>query len=408
MMKISKNKFGGFLFILGLFAISAGYFLNVINPQRATPYFYILIFMGVLCLSLALCNNFDQLLSTEKSLKYNIKIFIIWNLILIFRDFPTDYGSLYYNLVSEYGIWIYLIPLLVFYKPSESLYKSLVFAFTSLGIFFIMIIILKNRALIDVTNMVFSEQAILIFASGCGFLLLSSTYQSVLSKYIGFIVVVISLVISLFLARRNVIITFLDYIIFSFIIYICYFNKQKPIKKGITLLMVSLVVCLIVGHFFKSFSNNNNSFVLLKDKGLKNTREIVFEYFFEDMTTKDFVIGRGMNGKYYAPITNEESQGGYRYTIENGFLFYILKGGLIELALLFVIFIRSMYLGFFRSNNGLVKVFASIILLWIIDMGPFGLPCLSSKYILVWIAIGGCINESIRRMNDKEVKKFFL
>ena len=41
------------------------------------------------------------------------------------------------------------------------------------------------------------------------------------------------------------------------------------------------------------------------DRGNEDTRTGVEEYFYNDMNTKDWILGRGINGEYYCPDIEE-------------------------------------------------------------------------------------------------------
>ena len=156
-------------------------------------------------------------------------------------------------------------------------------------------------------------------------------------------------------------------------------------------------------------AKKDTSFKLISSRATENTRDQVFAYFFTDMSN-DWLIGKGMNGTYYCPIRSDESQEvtDYRDVIECGYLQIVLKGGVINLILYLIIFIPAIYLGFFKSRNGLCKALALIIFLWLIDMFPFGLPVLALRYLLVWIAVGVCYSKKIRDISEIQMRNLFL
>ena len=92
------------------------------------------------------------------------------------------------------------------------------------------------------------------------------------------------------------------------------------------------------------------------------TQERVELYFYDDMKTKDWIIGRGINGEYFLSNVEENQITNYRRNIETGYLQTILKGGLISLGLFIFIAIPALIKGLFYSKNILSKAAAIWIL----------------------------------------------
>ena len=149
-------------------------------------------------------------------------------------------------------------------------------------------------------------------------------------------------------------------------------------------------------------------FSFLVDRGEEDTRSGVEVYMYADMSTTDWIIGKGINGEYYCPIVdNVNDATGYRAYIETGYLQIILKGGVLGLALLLLILIPAIYKGLFKSRNILSKAAAIWILLWILYEYPTIGFNFSMHYILVWICVGICYSKKIRKMADSTIK-FYL
>ena len=128
---------------------------------------------------------------------------------------------------------------------------------------------------------------------------------------------------------------------------------------------------------------------------------------YADMTTNDWIIGKGINGKYFCPtIDNVNDATGYRESIETGYLQIILKGGLVSLTLLLLILIPAVYKGLFNSKNVLSKSAAIWIFLWIIYLKPIVGNTFSMHYLIVWIAVGICYSKKIRNMSDITIKSY--
>eukprot|EP00825_Cyclidium_porcatum_P051101 TRINITY_DN9290_c0_g1_i1.p1 TRINITY_DN9290_c0_g1~~TRINITY_DN9290_c0_g1_i1.p1 ORF type:complete len:146 (+),score=25.13 TRINITY_DN9290_c0_g1_i1:201-638(+) len=119
------------------------------------------------------------------------------------------------------------------------------------------------------------------------------------------------------------------------------------------------------------------------------------------MSTQDLIYGKGFDGTYYAPTIEEND---YRSIIECGYLQTILKGGIVNLALFLLIAVPAAFLGIVKSNNTIAMAAGTIIILWLIDMFPWGMPALSIRYILVWICIGICYSKEEKKKKKKKKK----
>ncbi|MBL7935123.1 MAG: hypothetical protein JNM51_04860 [Bacteroidia bacterium] len=120
------------------------------------------------------------------------------------------------------------------------------------------------------------------------------------------------------------------------------------------------------------------------------------------MSTQDIIYGKGFYGTYYAPTIEEDVD--YRTIIESGYLQTILKGGILNLGLFLLIALPAAYLGIMKSNNAIAQAAGFIIVLWLIDMFPWGMPALNIRYILVWICIGMCYSKEICNLSETEIK----
>ena len=130
---------------------------------------------------------------------------------------------------------------------------------------------------------------------------------------------------------------------------------------------------------------------------------------YADMSSTDWIIGKGIKGKYYCPIVenvNDAEGAGYRDNIETGYLQIILKGGIISLALLLLMFIPAVYKGLFKSKNVLSKAAAMWVLLWIVYLYPSGGIVFSMNYLLVWVSVGICYSEKIRNLSNNTIKTY--
>lgn len=141
---------------------------------------------------------------------------------------------------------------------------------------------------------------------------------------------------------------------------------------------------------------------LVANTRVSKTGVSIYEDFLNDLDTVDLIIGRGAAGTYLS----KESGGINRVLIECGYCQVVLKGGVVMLAPILLLAVPAMLKGFFRSKNWVVKGFALIVAGWLGEMIPYGLPAAFPRYALFWIAIGVCLNQTLREMTDDEIAQY--
>ncbi|HVG15562.1 MAG TPA: hypothetical protein VM935_11395 [Chitinophagaceae bacterium] len=158
------------------------------------------------------------------------------------------------------------------------------------------------------------------------------------------------------------------------------------------------------------------------EKGNLNSdsRKMVYEDFFADFKRpEDFLFGRGVLGTTFSEqfITIQIVRGieenifrlplGHRTEVEGGYLMYILKVGLVGLFLMLALALGGLMLAFFQSNNYFVKATGIIIIEWLINMYPYGIPEYNFSNILFWLSIGCCLSKEMRSYSNEDILSFF-
>lgn len=238
-----------------------------------------------------------------------------------------------------------------------------------------------------------------IFNLASGFLLLTAhLFKKKLISTIMILYYILSITLALIYGRRGVVISGLLLIFFMIIIRLRspLFSIRQRTKMYLAGILVLLMV-LAFGYLLKSTYAFERGF---DREGFQESRGSVFTDFFADFTsTKDWIFGRGIQGRVYRSIY----AGGTLDIIEQGFLTVILRGGILYLAPFVIIFLRAIYLGFFISNNDLVKALAILIFLHLSLMFYFNLPDFSTYYVFIWISIATCLSPEIRGYSNKDI-----
>lgn len=91
-----------------------------------------------------------------------------------------------------------------------------------------------------------------------------------------------------------------------------------------------------------------------------------------------------------------------RQVIETGYLFMILKGGIIYLFLYVALYLHAIIRAF-KSGNILLKIMAAELIIRLFTLYPFGLPAFGYTDLLCWIFILYCETTSFGK-NKASVK----
>jgi len=262
-------------------------------------------------------------------------IYCCWLLIVIFRGFIFNYSSMKFMLFdAEFGLLRYFVPLILLFPKNVLYYKKLFIVIVILGMVFILYDILFRGNLLDLNyinnNTKFTfEHFVKILSLPAGFLLLTYNYHPRRRILLALFIIAVGAGFAIFRARRALIIMTVSPLVLSYLLYL-YRSKRK---------ILTIIFSIFLGTFLifsgiKLYNENRNGmFSLISDRMYKNTRSDVEYNFYQDMTTQDWIIGKGINGVYFCPGIDLSDTTGYRSMIETDYLNIILKGGIISLRL---------------------------------------------------------------------------
>lgn len=329
-------------------------------------------------------------------------LFLIWILYIIatgiYEAIAGGFNTINFKkLISGY-LFVYLIPFLTATNLDLSFLKRYLKLGYYLALLSIVMMIICIPYILNRESM-YAEAATL-FATGLSLLLMTySYYANKVSKRTIYIYLIMTFVM-MFLARRNKVVYFGSVLFFAMIInsYFLSLSNRSSNKRTMFYLM-GLSALVLIG-----FSDSFSFFFERVNTGM-DSREVVTSLFIEDFNQhpSDWILGRGMWGEYFggANATNELT--GTRYGIESGYYQHILNGGWIWLGLLIMVSIKSVFLGFSKSNNLLCKGAACIILVYFLDMIGFGIPTTNLQYINVFICLSICNSQMLRSFNDNDL-----
>lgn len=363
----------------------------------------------LLGLGMILVGAFSQLRFTFDSLsfKHLYVLYMAWLAFVVVRGLATDYDGIKAMLFdASFGLFPYFVPLIVLFPRNLLFYKRLFDVIFIFGLAFLAIsaVFIKQIIIADNENLI-SKGIVEVFTRTMGmttgFILLTFVYHTKKRNLLSIFILFVIMLMAIYKGRRGL-------LIMSVLpLMVAYFFYLFESKAKILVVLISVLVGGVLLVYGMSFLEKSSLFNTLKDRGLEDTRSSVEACFYDDMTFKDWVIGRGMRGEYYCPGIDIGSGSKYRYVIETDYLQIMLKGGIISFGLLLLITIPAAFLGLFRSKNLLSKAAGAWIILALINMYPSTVNTFSINYLIVWISVGIGYSKAIRDLPELVLKKYF-
>ncbi len=329
-------------------------------------------------------------------------LYMFWISFIVIRDFPSNYDQIKFMLFDGwFGGILYLSPLFIL-LPLKLFYLKKIFqaifilaiAFLFYDAFFIKDLLSQGVNLNSLNIVEYFSKTLAVPAF---FLLMAYSYHSNRRKFFLIIILLVTIFFALVRARRGLLFMCGLTAGFSYLLYL------SQTRNKLFLIIVTItgggILFLFALELFTS--NSNNIFEYITDRGMEDTRSTVELCFYQDLSSLDWIIGKGMMGEYFCPGIDPNDVTGYRSTIETDYLQIILKGGLISLALFLLITIPAIFKGLFYSDNLLSKA-AAIWIVWILlNMYPSTIHTFTMQYVLLWIAVGICYSKNIRYMPEQ-------
>lgn len=342
---------------------------------------------------------------------------LIYSATIVLRGSQYDKEALKQMLLNVvFGILPYFASVVLLLPRNISAYKKIFTVLLFFGASYLICVFLFYNTLRDYDRLNLAAQGLVedltvMLALPVGYMLICYPYNIANKKDMFGIgkknvfmifMFMVTLFFAIFRARRGLI--FMCLTTFLCVGMIAILSTKK---KMLIIIMTSLII--LIASLFVFSMKDHHIFNFLIERGEEDTRTGVEVWMYADMSPTDWVIGKGIKGQYYCPVVenvNDAEGAGYRDNIETGYLQIILKGGIISLALLLLMFVPAVYKGLFKSKNVLSKAAALWIFLWIIYLYPSGGIVFTMNYVLVWIAVGICYSEKIRNLSDSTIKKY--
>jgi hypothetical protein len=340
-------------------------------------------------------------------LKILFFIYIFWLVLTVLRGVEFDYLTIKQLLFDpNTGLFLYLSPLILLIPVNINFLKKTFYAIFVLCIIYLIYNLIFIKELLYPRENMRSQAIFEYFTQqlslSAGFLMITYVYHSRKFNLLVFFTMAVTFILAVIRARRGLIIMTFSIFFFTYLIY-QYYNKTKVVNIILSVFLITFLTFISIRIYNE---NRKDTFSLITERISQRTRSEVEQYFYRDMQTKDWIIGKGLNGEYFCPGVTEGigKISIYRKVVETGYLQVILNGGIISLFLLLLITVPAMIMGIFYSKNILSKAAGIWILLFFVYMYPGTVTKFSMHYLLVWISVSICYSEQIRNLSDDYIK----
>lgn len=393
------------VFWLGFIVYTSAYTISTIPPYN-TMWQKVQLAAFVLLVGSSLSLVKFRITNSYLRLVYNL--YLLWLCFIVVRGFEFNYEFISNTIYDAwFGVLLYFIPVIVLFQLNIESLRKVFWVIIILGIVFLgYCFLFRGQLLANYEEDTGRNQYVIEYLARnlsvpAGFLLLTYPYQSFWKKVFAFFIVGVTLLLALIRARRAIIFMEASYLLCFYFIFL-YINKIKFQALFFSLILIG---ALVFGGIKMYNKYKGDAFEFITERIGEDTRTGVEVCLYDDLTTKDWIFGKGMSGQYYCPGIDDGVFNDYRNMIETDYLNIILKGGIISLALLLLITIPAAILGIFYSKNLISKAAGIWIFLWVTDLYPTVVTTFALQYVLVWIAVGICYSREIRNMAEEEVKE---
>lgn len=336
--------------------------------------------------------------------------YLLVTLVMIIRGYTIDYEYQWnsfkgmINLTLFYPTYIlpYLMPLVVFIPICETNLKRFVkYSIVAAIIMIVCFILNFNKiAAASLISESYGKELRDIYTPFM-FAVLLYLYIPTKKWLYNLFAFLCVLLINIMCARRG------SSAIVAVILITAVYNWSKNLKtKRLRFITRCTTIILLLTSIYIFNTSSITSFI--RERGLEDNRSQVDNALLSQMDDIELIFGKGLNGRYYYPILEDDYQNGWRYGSETGFYNIVLKGGYLMAILYIVILLYPALLGIFKSRNNLCKMFGVFIIVSLLELYPFGHLIFNFKFLIIWTGVLLCYKKQVRNMTDQQIKQFLF
>lgn len=354
----------------------------------------------------------------KKKYRFAFYVYILLCIVTIVRGYLIDYpyqwislqGLINFHLFNPIYILPYLMPLIILIPVRYYNFKLLVKYSVIISVITLALFLILNKEIIASSGRQAAGLSkdgdyglgsfIAQFYANIAIMVLLRKYTTSKIWLLNSLALLISITINLIAARRGSVAILTSLFLFNIYFYILTIRTKYRIISMIGALTL-IITC--TAYFYE-----HKALAFIKERGLEDTRSGVDKALLNQMTPTDYIWGKGLNGRYYYPLSEDDYLKGWRYSSETGFYSIVLRGGYLMAILYILLLAYPAYLGIFKSKNLFCKAIGFYILLSLIELYPFGLLSFNLKFMIIWMGVSFCYANKIRRMSDYQIIKYYF
>lgn len=376
---------------------------------------YILIFYGLFHLRKKMMFRF----SASPLYLGLLFLYLLTCIIMIIRGYTDNDGVMWissagffnFHFFTPWYIICYLMPFIAMIDPDEYDFRpivkwSIIFSWVLIIAFVLFYDDILKASIAEALGKTTDTRAEEYMSYGyiyynVAIICLCKKYVSTKTWAINTIALLVTLAINILAARRG------DSVICAILIFFNVYFSIKNLKFKYRTPALFIAFVLIIGSAYSLSSAS--AFAYIQKRGMHDTRSAVDNALLAQMDTEQLWFGKGLNGRYYFNLNlSDDIWGGWRYISETGYYNLVLKGGYIMTWLYILVILIPCLYGLVRSKNTLLKAIASIMLLSLLELYPYGHLQFNMKYMVIWMGVALCMNKKYLKMRDSEINtKFF-
>lgn len=354
--------------------------------------------------------TFKRVIPLKGSVKIIFYAYLLWIVLIVLRPLFLGQGYTDNSIhpYANFGLTSYLLPLIVLLGSNViSLPKlfRIIFLFSLIGYVFFVVnfntmqsIVLAGETVTIDGEMGLGDLAnsYYFWFSISNFSLLCYEFISIKYKRFAIFTCIFTLFLLTYFARRGGIFMYSMYFLGMYYLYL---EQAKTSNRFFKIVLLAVLI-YIVYEFVVNYSGS--TFAILFDRIDEDSRSSVDEFLINYLDQENvWWYGNGIEATYKHPDFREA-----RYVHETGYLYLIMKGGIVNLFFYVFLLLHSAYLGLFKTNNRLTKGLAFYALCHVVFLVPFGVPNFGLEYLFVWIAFAICESSYYRTMSNEQIKEY--
>ncbi|UKK54776.1 hypothetical protein [Prevotella sp. E2-28] len=195
-------------------------------------------------------------------------------------------------------------------------------------------------------------------------------------------------------------------LLFSILVIGALYYRAKSKSKSTRIFVILFSISTFAIFIYFILQSTMSEYLI--ERGLEDSRSAVENAMLNQMSIEELIIGKGLNGRYFCPILEDDYLNGWRYGVETGFYNLVLKGGYLLAISYVILLVIPAYKGLFKSNNLLCKAGGFYIVYNLISLWPFGILAFRLDFFFLWMMIVCCMNKKVRLMTNNQIKQTFF